>query len=734
MKKNSLFFKHKVVRIIFVFLILFGTFGFNAFAQNHPLDHQSASALVEKLKGELASVIKDEAEVESITKKWELRNLAGQTKIQIIEALFEDVKSIVVDAAQLKAISDLWNAPVEGEEAPTSHPTATMPTPEPTPEATPHPTPEPTPEPTPHPTPEPTPEPQTTPEIKVAPRDAQTSALVETLIGDLVSVIDDESQVGSIVKTWESKDLTGKTKDQALEILFEDVKSNVSDAGQQKAIWELWNAPAETEKPEATPEPIPEPTPVPTPEATPEPQPTPLPQITPYIEPTPVPIPQKPIEVLPEPPSTEGLIEIGEAPLSEADMNKVMNWIAVKVSTEKLPFCWKQTFGRGAGVPLSSDCAAGLQKSGLLCYPQCKDGFNGAGPVCWGNCPGGFTDIGAFCQKPPAYGRGVGYPWKFGDAFNLNAATNRCENERGKNNCEKHGAIIYPKCKAGFHAVGCCFCSPDCPPGYNNTGTGCTKPSYGRGAGVTLSCPAGTERSGLLCYPACKQSFDGVGPVCWQSCPSQTPFNCGAACATNQNECATAVMSMVQEPVMLVVNTATLIATLGQSAAATGAAKAGQVATTVTKLAASMNKVKNAFKAVKGSVEQLVGGPAKLAQIKKIVKIGKKTYKVASTIGSEIDNFSIEFANNFSDMTSPEIDAEINARFGKVAAYQIKKEWGARHLMMNLEANGFATAKFLLELVSIADPIGVTGVINAFLHPICKSDAKLPEVTPLYDY
>ena len=50
-------------------------------------------------------------------------------------------------------------------------------------------------------------------------------------------------------------------------------------------------------------------------------------------------------------------------------MNKVMNWIAVKIGTEKLPFCWKQTYGRSAGVPLSSECANGLQKNGQLCYP-----------------------------------------------------------------------------------------------------------------------------------------------------------------------------------------------------------------------------------------------------------------------------------------------------------------------------------------------------------------------------
>ena len=124
----------------------------------------------------------------------------------------------------------------------------------------------------------------------------------------------------------------------------------------------------------------------------------------------------------------------------------------------------------------TSGCAPGLEKNGALCYPQCKEGFSGNGPVCWGKCPAGFSDIGAFCQKPSPYGRGVGY-------FITNEKKCNAENPQG---CEKCLAMWYPKCKPGFHNVGCNVCSPDCPAGWSDTGTGCTKPNYGRGAGNAL--------------------------------------------------------------------------------------------------------------------------------------------------------------------------------------------------------------------------------------------------------
>jgi hypothetical protein len=176
---------------------------------------------------------------------------------------------------------------------------------------------------------------------------------------------------------------------------------------------------------------------------------------------------------------------------------------------------FKNSYGRGVGIVMV--CAADEDQDGALCYPKCKDGYRGVGPVCWQACPAGFRDDGAFCAKPEPYGRGAGYPWQFGDALDDSGMVRRCEADQGRGNCEKSGAIVYPRCRSGFHAVGCCVCSPDCPSGMPDAGVSCTKGSYGRTAGVPLhACPEGHEKDGALCYPLCKPNYKGVGPVCWE--------------------------------------------------------------------------------------------------------------------------------------------------------------------------------------------------------------------------
>jgi hypothetical protein len=118
--------------------------------------------------------------------------------------------------------------------------------------------------------------------------------------------------------------------------------------------------------------------------------------------------------------------------------------------------------------------------------------------VCWKRCPSGWTDIGVSCTKPKPYGRGVGFPWKFGDkAFSLKGAKKRCEKKHGAGKCEKNGLIYYPKCKTGFHNAGCCICSPDCPSGFKDHGAFCAKDAKGRGAGQPMR---KTARGGFYAY------------------------------------------------------------------------------------------------------------------------------------------------------------------------------------------------------------------------------------------
>ncbi|KAG2424586.1 hypothetical protein HXX76_014467 [Chlamydomonas incerta] len=174
-------------------------------------------------------------------------------------------------------------------------------------------------------------------------------------------------------------------------------------------------------------------------------------------------------------------------------------------------------YGRGVGRPIST-CPPGTVRdpNGLLCYPPCRSGFTAVGPVCWqSSCPAGYGTTAVDCPKPAAYGRGAGYPWKFGDGFNLDAAWARCQRDNPSTGCEQSGAIIYPKCRAGFYAFGCCVCSPQCPDGMVDSGVSCLKKSYGNGVGFPLGCAPGEEQSGGLCYTPCKAGYKGVGPACW---------------------------------------------------------------------------------------------------------------------------------------------------------------------------------------------------------------------------
>ena len=179
--------------------------------------------------------------------------------------------------------------------------------------------------------------------------------------------------------------------------------------------------------------------------------------------------------------------------------------------------CWKRAYGRSAGTPVSV-CAKNMDQSGALCYPKCDAGFEGHGPVCWQNCPEHFRDDGAFCYKPEAYGRGAGQ-------------ANKCKD------CEKWGGLFYPQCDKGFHSVGCCVCSPDCPQGMTDIGISCAKESYSRTAGTPLKCAEGLEQSGALCYPKCEHGSTGSGPVCWGHCPAGTK-ECGSLCLDKDQNCA----------------------------------------------------------------------------------------------------------------------------------------------------------------------------------------------------
>ena len=52
----------------------------------------------------------------------------------------------------------------------------------------------------------------------------------------------------------------------------------------------------------------------------------------------------------------------------------IVSYIIIHFRKNKHHNCWKNSYGRGVGLPIST-CPADLERNGLLCYPICKEGF-----------------------------------------------------------------------------------------------------------------------------------------------------------------------------------------------------------------------------------------------------------------------------------------------------------------------------------------------------------------------
>ena len=386
--------------------------------------------------------------------------------------------------------------------------------------------------------------------------------------------------------------------------------------------------------------------------------------------------------------------------LLPADRDLVLKWIAEEVAAAKIDYCYRQSYGRGVGEPLSS-CNAGTEKNGLLCYPLCQAGYEGKGPVCWQACPSGFTDDHATtCWKPVDYGRGAGripdvscpasHPNMQGigaaawcdngprfDFWNLStaAAIVTCRPDE-----EWNGGFCYPKCKPGYQASGCCLCTIICPEGMTNSGAGCIKQSYGRTAGTPMVCRDGLEQDVALCYPKCDPGYHPVGPVCWQNCPPSQPFECAAGCATSQAACAEKTLDMVITPIQLALN----ILTLGETSQLTAA----KAELTVALKARNFTGAKAAF---------------------------SRTAK--------------EYVRGFEQLTTKKVAKELKDRFKENAAEWIQAEYA--NIQVKLAMQESFSEEDLRDLAGL-DPTGVAQVVNAFTQKICPGSHPFPTLSRNY--
>jgi hypothetical protein len=413
-------------------------------------------------------------------------------------------------------------------------------------------------------------------------------------------------------------------------------------------------------------------------------------------------------------------------PLSSGDVTAINTWISTRIAGMKTPFCWRQSYPRGVGVPLST-CPSGTEKNGLLCYPTCKATYWGNGPVCWQSCPTGYVDTGALCHIDKPLTKG---------------GTWRCTERDLFGTCWWK-VLDCPKDYASA-GVFCALKPPSIPSGWSGaSGLDLVKGSYGRGAGKPMVCAAGLEEDGGLCYTPAKAGYHGVGPVAWQDCPNGlTP--CGAGCANSDISCGSNTLNMIMGPATIAANIASAGAYgSGEAAFKAGAGEATSSANALARITESPAKTMAMKAAGLLGNRNLTTGVYELTTLSKGIAAGSMMIGQVGQISTDIGDATMaKWADylgyalaHFDLMTTPEVNAALDRAFAdkpNVGAW-VKAEYavmvGQQYAKDDAIQHGLATAK---EIAAF-DPSGVAGTIAAFANPQCYSDTPLPKVTILHN-
>lgn len=292
-------------------------------------------------------------------------------------------------------------------------------------------------------------------------------------------------------------------------------------------------------------------------------------------------------------------------------------------------FCWKDSTPRGIGT-VPEACEPGRERIGLLCYTKCPAGTKRVGFDCHSVCPDGMRDDGLFCRAAE-YGRGAGYPAAFGE-FNLDGARARCAKENPQG-CEQNGLVIYPKCKAGYEAFGCCICrpkQPNCSALGMNPGVdlSCAK-KVTIGDPVTGACGSNQQKDAGLCYSQCASGYTGIGPVCWAGVPKvdgKSWVECGMGAAKDSLTCAKIIGGQVYSVGNLAIN----IASLGTSTSLTAGMSAPEKASRLAKITQEFTRLKTQWDVLVKTNQQVKAA----VQVFDTANAARKGYVAMNTLGS----------------------------------------------------------------------------------------------------
>ena len=261
---------------------------------------------------------------------------------------------------------------------------------------------------------------------------------------------------------------------------------------------------------------------------------------------------------------------------------------------------------------------------------------------------------------------------------------------------EKDAGLCYPACKDGYNGIGP-MCWAKCPAG---SGDACKKDSYSRGLGELPACKNGQVSSAGLCYDACPDGYKGVAASCFSVCPPEMPVNCGAACAATAADCGASIAEMSLNTGMVLVNIVSIaVGAPGVSQAFKTAAQAGMIA---------------AQKAV------VAGGYQSLTRFGPRVALGV-------AVGAK--SMALKFAKTFivTHFKNQFIKSKMNlfSNMFKVARTGLPKGLSLASANEMADEVGMmqASGTFDWSILTTADVTGIGAMAHAFAkHPTCRAE------------
>jgi len=477
------------------------------------------------------------------------------------------------------------------------------------------------------------------------------------------------------------------------------------------------------------------------------------------------------------------------------DVAEVLNWIKKEVTMVRNPFCWKESYTRGAGTLPGrvADCPDGFKNTGLTCgrplhdinapskTPSCPSGYSNTGLTCYRGphdisapsktpkCPSGWTNFGLTCTENLGTGDcKVHKAWKCDtfiiadkkdrmsceSGYFLNSITARCHKNcpSGYSNTgefchrvadtKKSGSM---SCPSGYFLnKTTARCQKNCPLGYTNNGEFCHRPAvkgldsmtckageekkgsrcYPEGGNLG-SCFSNEENDGLLCYENCRDGYNGVGPVCWQTC-DDSQVDCGAGCAKTSLECGMTVANQVMAPLVVAAN----IVTMGVADTAADATKTvmvgGKNVGYTSDLGYYALKAVNALQTIDTATNPTLITRVFGSRVGDTVETFKKVSELSLLAFETQETYRNNFVKEFAVQTSKEIEQELDSHFHPETARFIKKSWADMAMQEMAEARGWGIASNALAVASLFDPTGVVGVVEAYLKPVCGKNVPFP--------